>query len=84
MPEFTPQQVQDLLKSQAALRQALNNPETQKVLRQLQKKDPSQLQAAAQAAMKGDASGLSGILQDLSRNPEAAQAIEHLNQQLSK
>ncbi|MBP3318926.1 MAG: hypothetical protein J6K94_02880 [Ruminiclostridium sp.] len=76
MPEFTPQQVQDLLKSQAALRQALNNPETQKVLRQLQ--------AAAQAAMKGDSSGLSGILQDLSRNPEAAQAIEHLNQQLSK
>lgn len=84
MPEFTPQQVQDLLKSQAALRQALNNPETQKVLRQLQKKDPSQLQAAAQAAMKGDSSGLSGILQELSRNPEAAQAIEHLNQQLSK
>lgn len=84
MADFTPQQVQDLLQNQAALRQTLNHPETQKVLRQLQKKDTSQLQAAARAAMAGDPSALSGILQDLSRNPDAAKAMEELNRKLSK
>lgn len=77
-------QAQKLLKDQAALRQVLNNPDTQKVLAQLQKTDTSQLQAAAQAALKGDASALNGILKTLSSNPEAAKAMDALNKKLSK
>lgn len=77
-------QAQKLLKDQAALRQVLNNPDTQKVLAQLQKTDTSQLQAAAQAALKGDASALNSILKTLSSNPEAAKAMDALNKKLSK
>lgn len=77
-------QAQKLLKDQAALRQVLSNPDTQKVLAQLQKTDTSQLQAAAQAALKGDASGLNGILRKLSQDPEAAKAMNALNKKLSK
>ena len=77
-------QAEQLLKNQAAIRQMLSNPETQKVLKQLQKKDTAQLQAAAQAALQGNTSALNGLLKDLSSNPEAAKAIEHLNQTLSK
>lgn len=77
-------QAQKLLKDQAALRQVLSNPDTQKVLAQLQKTDTSQLQAAAQAALKGDASALNGILRKLSQDPEAAKAMNALNKKLSK
>ena len=77
-------QAQKLLKDQAALRQVLSNPDTQKVLAQLQKSDTSQLQAAAQAALKGDASTLNGILRKLSQDPEAAKAMNALNKKLSK
>lgn len=84
MPEMNPQQVQALLRNQEALRQTLSQPETQKLLGQLRKKDPEQLQAAAQAAMKGNTAALAGILQDLSRNPETARAMEQLDRKLSK
>ena len=77
-------QAQKLLKDQAALRQVLSNPDTQKVLAQLQKTDTSQLQAADQAALKGDASALNGILRKLSQDPEAAKAMNALNKKLSK
>lgn len=77
-------QAQKLLKDQAALRQVLSNPDTQKVLAQLQKTDASQLQAAAQAALKGDSSALNGILRKLSQDPEAAKAMNALNKKLSK
>ena len=83
MPQLDPQQVQDLLKNQA-LRQALSTPETQKLLGQLKKQNPAQLQAAAQAAMAWDPSGLSGLLQTLSRDPDAARAMDQLNRKLSK
>ena len=77
-------QAQKLLKDQAALRQVLSNPDTQKVLAQLQTTDTRQLQAAAQAALKGDASALNGILRKLSQDPEAAKAMNALNKKLSK
>ncbi|MDO4515835.1 MAG: hypothetical protein Q4C76_01685 [Bacillota bacterium] len=77
-------QAQKLLRDQAALRQVLSSPDAQKVLAQLQKADTSRLQAAAQAALKGDASQLNGILQALSQNPEAAKAIQSLTQKFSK
>ena len=83
MPQLDPRQVQDLLNDQS-MRQTLSSPETQKILGQLRQKNSAHLQAAAQAAMQGDASGLSHLLQELSRNPDTARAMEELNRKLSK
>lgn len=77
-------QAKKLLENQAAIRKLLSNPETKKVLQLLRKQDSAQLQQAAQAAMKGDASALNRIMSDLSRSPEAAKAMEHLNQSLNQ
>ena len=83
MPQLDPQQVQDLLKNQA-LRQALSSPETQKLLGQLKKQNPAQLQAAAPAAQAGDPTGHSGLHQTHSPDPDAARAMDQLNRKLSK
>ena len=71
-------QGKQFLENQKAIRQLLANPETKKLLSALQKQNADQLQAAAQAAMKGDSSALSGVLNQLSHDPEAAKAIEKL------
>ncbi len=71
-----------LLANQKAIRQLLADPETRKVLFSLQKKNAAQLQAAAQSALQGDTAGLSGLLQELSRDPQAAQAVQKLDKNL--
>lgn len=71
-----------LLSNQKAIRQLLADPETRKVLSSLQKKNATQLQAAAQSALQGDSSALSVLLQELSRDPQAAQAMQKLDQNL--
>lgn len=71
-----------LLANQKAIRQLLADPETRKVLFSLQKKNAAQLQAAAQSALQGDTAGLSGLLQELSRDPQAAQAMQKLDKNL--
>ena len=71
-----------LLENQKAIRQLLANPEAKKLLSALQQQNAGQLQAAAQAAMKGDSTALSGVLNQLSHDPEAAKAIEKLGQTL--
>lgn len=78
------QEAKKVLNSNAAIRQALNSSEAQQVLKALQSKDSTRLQAAAQAALKGDASALSGIIGELAQNPEAGQAIERLNQRMNR
>ena len=76
-------QVKQLLENQKAIRQMLSNPETRKVLQSLQKKNVSQLQAAAQSALQGDTTALTGVLQELSADPQAAKAMEQLNKTLN-
>ena len=76
-------QAKQLLEDQN-VRQVLSSPDTKKVLAQLQKTDASQLQAAARKALQGDAAALSGILQKISSNPEAAKAMEALNKKISQ
>ena len=66
----------ELLANQKAIRQLLADPETRKVLSSLQKKNSAQLQAAAQSALQGNSSALSGLLQELSADPQAAQAMQ--------
>ena len=51
----------ELLANQKAIRQLLADPETRKVLSSLQKKNSAQLQAAAQSALQGNSSALSGL-----------------------
>lgn len=71
-----------LLANQKAIRQLLADPETRKVLSSLQKKNSAQLQAAAQSALQGNSSALSGLLQELSSDPQAAQAMQKLGKNL--
>lgn len=78
------QEAKKVLNSNAAIRQALNSSEAQQVLKALQSKDSARLQAAAQAALKGDASALSGIIGELAQNPEAGKAMERLNQRMNR
>ena len=89
MPNFADQlgsnpQAKQLLENQKAIRQMLANPETRKVLQSLQKKNVSRLQAAAQSALQGDTSALTGVLQELSADPQAAKAMERLNQTMNR
>lgn len=78
------QEAKKLLNGNSAIRQALNSTEAQQVLKVLQSKDSARLQAAAQAALKGDSSALSGIIGELAQNPEAGKAIERLNQRMNQ
>ena len=73
-----------LLANQKSIRQLLSDPETRKVLSSLQKKNVTQLQAAAQSALQGDPSALAGILQELSADPQAAQAMQRLDKTLHR
>ena len=75
---------QQLLANQKAIRQLLADPETRKVLSSLQKKNAAQLQAAAQSALQGNSTALSGLLQELSADPQAAQAIQNLGKNLHR
>lgn len=74
----------ELLANQKAIRQLLADPETRKVLSSLQKKNSAQLQAAAQSALQGNSSALSGLLQELSSDPQAAQAMQKLDKNLHR
>ena len=72
----------ELLANQKAIRQLLADPETRKVLSSLQKKNSAQLQAAAQSALQGNSAALSGLLQELSSDPQAAQSMQKLDKNL--
>lgn len=71
-------QAKQLLENQAAIRQMLANPETQKLLRSLQKKNAGQLKSAAQSALQGDTAALTQVLNELAADPQAKQAMEQL------
>ena len=60
------------------------NPETQKLLRSLQKKNAGQLKSAAQSALQGDTAALTQVLNELAADPQAKQAMEQLDQTLNK
>ena len=77
-------QAKQLLENQAAIRQMLANPETQKLLRSLQKKNAGQLKSAAQSALQGDTAALTQVLNELAADPQAKQAMEQLDQTLNK
>lgn len=77
-------QGQQLLRNQEAVQALLGKPETQKFFQVLRQKDTGELQAAVQAALQGDSSLLHTLMQDLSKNPEAAKAVETLSKDLPR
>lgn len=77
-------QAANLLKQKDALRALANSPDAQKFLQLLTQKSGGNLQAAANAAMKGDPSQLSRLVDEVKKNPEAAKAVENLSRTLGK
>ena len=78
-PDAAAKEAQKLINNTSSLRAALNSPDAQQILKVLQSKDANRLQAAAQSALKGDPSALSGILAELSQNADAGKAMDRLN-----
>ena len=83
-PHDAAKEAQKLINSNASLRQALNSPDAQQILKVLQSKDANRLQAAARSALKGDPSALSGILAELSQNADAGKAMDRLNHNMNR
>ena len=75
-------QAQQLLADKKAVGKLLKSPETRQLLQSLQQKNAQRLQEAAQSALRGDTAALTGVLEDLAKDPQAAKAMEQLDQTL--
>ena len=75
-------QAAKLLKDRAALEALLRSPDTKALMEMLNRNGG--LKAAAEAAMKGDASQLQGLLSQLMRDPEGARVVERINRSVPK
>lgn len=73
-----------LLKNKDALMALSNSPEVQHIMHLLKEKSGGNLQAVAEAAMKGDPSQLSRLVNEVTQNPEAAKAVSNLSRNLPK
>ena len=71
-------QAAKLLSDPAGLRALLSAPETQKLMELLNKSAGGSLQAAAQAAAKGKPQDLMGMLDQVMKSKEGAQAVEEI------
>ena len=79
---FRSPQAARLLKDKAAVERLTQSPDAKALMEMLQRKGG--LQAAAGAAMKGDASQLQGLLSQLMQDPEGAKVVERLNRSAPK
>lgn len=77
----TPQAAK-LLKDKAAMERLLRSPDTQALMAMLERQGG--LQAAAQAAMKGDPTQLQSLVNRLTQDPAAADVVERLSQNAPK
>lgn len=73
-----------LLKNKDALMALSKSPDVQKFMQMLTEKSGGNLQAVAQAAMQGDSSQLSKLVNEVTKNPEAAKTVNHLKNNLPK
>lgn len=74
-------QAAKLLQNSQSLAALANSPDAQKLMQLLREKGP-QLQAAAEAAKKGDPSRLTALLQEVSSDPDGAKAVEGLRRNI--
>ncbi len=81
---FSSPEARKLFAQKDALQSLSNSPQVQKLMQVLQQKSGGDLQGVAQAAMQGDASQLTRLLDDVTRNPETAKTIADISRQLQK
>lgn len=68
-----------LLKNKEALMALSQSKEVQKMMQILTEKSGGNLQSVAEAAMNGDPSKLSSLLNEATQNPEVAKTMSNLN-----
>lgn len=73
-----------LLENKDALMALSKSPEIQQFMKMLSEKSGGNLQGVAEAAMKGDASQLSKLVNEVSKNPEAAKTVSNLSKNFPK
>jgi ubiquinone biosynthesis protein Coq4 len=74
----------NLLKNKEAILSLSNSPDAQKFMQLLKQTSGGTLQSAADAAMKGDPSALSKLVNEVTKTPEGAKAVTNLSQNLPK
>jgi hypothetical protein len=74
----------NLLKNKDAIMALSNSPDAQKFMQLLNQSSGGNLQAAADAAMKGDASLLSKLVNEVTQSPEGAKAVSNLSKSIPK
>lgn len=79
---FHSPQAAKLLKDKAAVEHLVKSPDTQALMQMLNQ--GGGLKAAADAAMKGDASQLQGLLDQLMKDPSGAKVVERINKSVPK
>ncbi len=73
-----------LLENKDALMSLSKSPEIQQFMKMLSDKSGGNLQGMAEAAMKGDASQLSKLVNEVSKNPDVAKTMSNLNKKFPK
>lgn len=79
---FSSPQAARFLKDKTAVERLTQSPDAKALMEMLNR--TGGLQAAAEAAMKGDASQLQGLLSKLIQDPEGAKVVERLNRSAPK
>lgn len=72
-------QAAKLLKDKSTVENLVKSPDTQALVSMLNQSSGGGLKAAAEAAMKGDASQLQGLLDRLMKDPNGAKVVERIN-----
>ena len=72
----------DLIKNKQKLMQLVNSPDAKKLMELLSQNNGSDLQSAAQSAIKGDAKALMNMMQQIMQRPDGAKAVEGLSKKI--
>ncbi len=73
-----------LLKNKEAVAGLMNSPDTKKLMEMLNQSAGGGLKNAADAAMKGDASALMGLMQQVMGSKEGAAVVERIQKSVPK
>ena len=73
-----------LLKNKEALTRIMSSPDTKALMEMLNRQAGSGLKSAADAAMKGDAKALTGMVERLMKSKEGAELVGRINGTFSK
>lgn len=74
----------DLVKNKQKLMQLVSSPDAKKLMELLSQNNGNDLQNAAQSAIKGDATALINMMQQVMQRPDGAKAVEELSKNIPK